>query len=109
MAEKERFSLLKFAGSFFQFLPWVKTARYAIGILGIGFIGLTIYRAYFMPTTKQVTQIVAHPGSQVTVIEDKKKDTKKLFALYPFIEGYGFSESDGRNGFGGKAGIRIEF
>lgn len=62
-----------------------------------------------MPTTKQVTQIVAQPGSQVTVVEEKKKETKKLFTLHPFIEGYGFAESDGRNGFGAKAGIRMEF
>lgn len=109
MAEAEKFSLFKFIASFGQFLPWVKTARYALGFLGIGFIGLTIYRAYFMPTNKQVTQIVAQPGSQVTVIEEKKKETKKLFALHPFVEGYGFTESDGRNGFGAKAGIRMEF
>lgn len=109
MAEAEKFSLIKFIASFGQFWPWVKTARYALGILGIGFIGLTIYRAYFMPTTKQVTHIVAQPGSQVTVIEEKKKETKKLFALHPFVEGYGFAESDGRNGFGAKAGIRMEF
>jgi hypothetical protein len=109
MAEVEKFSLIKFIASFGQFLPWVKTARYALGFLGIGFIGLTIYRAYFMPTTKHVTQIVAQPGSQVTVVEDKKKETKRPFNLHPFIEGYGFAESDGRNGFGAKAGIRMEF
>lgn len=109
MAEAEKFSLIKFIASFGQLLPWVKTARYVLGFLGIGFIGLTIYRAYFMPTNKQVTQIVAQPGSQVTIVEEKKKETKKLFALHPFIEGYGFAESDGRNGFGAKAGIRMEF
>ena len=109
MAETERFSLIKFIASFGQFLPWVKTARYVLGFLGIGFIGLTIYRAYFMPTTKQITQIVAQPGSQVTLVEEKKKENKKLFSLYPFAEGYGFAESDGRNGFGAKAGIRLEF
>ncbi len=109
MAEAERFSLIKFIASFGQFLPWVKTARYALGFLGIGFIGLTIYRAYFMPTNKQVTQIVAQPGSQVTVVEEKKKETKKLFSIHPFVEGYGFAETDKRNGFGGRAGIRIEF
>ena len=109
MAEAERFSLVKFIASFGQFLPWVKTARYALGFLGIGFIGLTIYRAYFMPTTKQFTQIVAQPGSQVTVIEEKKKETKKLFSIHPFVEGYGFAETDNRNGLGARAGIRIEF
>ncbi|RJP27382.1 MAG: hypothetical protein C4533_07950 [Candidatus Omnitrophota bacterium] len=109
MVENERFSLLKFAGSFFQFLPWVKTLRYAAGIALIGLVGLTIYRAFFMPTNKQITQIVAQPGSQVTVVEEKKKEAKKLFRPQPFIEGYGFVESDGRNGLGGRLGIRIEF
>jgi len=109
MAEEEKFSLVKFVSSFGQFLPWIKTARYVLGFLGIAFIGLTIYRAYFMPTNKTVNNIVAQPGSQVTLVDDKKKENKKFFALHPFIEGYGFAESDGRNGFGGKAGIRIEF
>ncbi len=77
-------------------MPWIKTARYALGILGIGFIGLTIYRAYFMPTNKTINNIVVQPESQVTLVEDKKKENKKLFALRPFVEGYGFTESDGR-------------
>lgn len=109
MAEEEKFSLVKFISSFGQLLPWIKTARYVLGFLGIAFIGLTIYRAYFMPTNKTVNNIVAQPGSQVNLVEDKKKETKKLFALHPFIEGYGFAESDKRTGFGAKAGIRMEF
>lgn len=109
MAEEEKFSLSKFIASFGQFLPWIKTARYALGILGVGFIGLTIYRAYFMPTNKQVTQIVAQSGSQVTVVEEKKKDAKRFFSIHPFVEGYGFVESDNRKGAGGKAGVRIDF
>ncbi len=109
MAESEKFNLFKFAGSFSQLLPWVKTVRYALGFLGIGFIGLTIYRAYFMPTNKQVTQIVAQSGSQVTVVEEKKKEMKKFFNIRPFVEGYGFVESDNRKGAGGRAGIRVDF
>lgn len=109
MADAEKFSLIKFIASFGQFLPWVKTARYALGFLGIGFIGLTIYRAYFLPATKNITRIIAHPGSQVTVVDEKKKENKKLFALHPFVEGYGFTESDGRTGAGAKAGVRLEF
>jgi len=109
MAENEKFSLFKFAGSFFQLLPWVKTLRYGLGFLGIAFIGLTIYRAYFMPTNKQVTQVIAQPGSHVTVIEEKKKENKKLFSLHPFAEGYGFAESDSRKGVGARAGVRVEF
>lgn len=110
MPETEKFSLLKFAGSFFQFLPWVKTLRYAVGIALIGFIGLTIYRAFFMPTqtTKQVTHIIAQPGSQVTV-DQKKEEKKPGIEVSPFVEGYGFVESDERKGVGAKAGVRVEF
>ena len=110
MAESERFSLLKFAGSFFQFLPWVKTLRYAAGIALIGFVGLTIYRAFFMPTesTKQETHIIAQSGAQVTV-DQKKMEKKPGIEVSPFVEGYGFVESDERKGAGAKAGVRVEF
>jgi len=110
MAENERFSLLKFAGSFFQFLPWVKTLRYAAGIALIGFVGLTIYRAFFMPTqtTKQVTHIIAQPGAHVTV-DQKKEEKKPGIEINPFVEGYGFVESDERKGVGARAGMRVNF
>jgi hypothetical protein len=110
MAESEKFSLLKFAGSFFQFLPWVKTLRYAAGIALIGFVGLTIYKAFFMPTetTKQETHIIAQPGAQVT-IDQKREEKKSGLEIHPFVEGYGFAESDDRKGVGGKAGVRVDF
>ena len=108
MADQEKFSLLKFLGSFVQWLPWVKTARYAVGIAAIGIIGLTIYRAFFMPTRKEVTQIVAQSGSHVS-IEQKKEERKAGISVNPFVEGYGFAESDKRRGVGAKAGIRVDF
>lgn len=110
MAESERFSILKFLGSFVQWLPWVKTARYAIGIAAIGLIGLTIYKAFFMPTQtiKQVTHIIAQPGAQVTV-DQKKEEKKPGIEVSPFVEGYGFVESDERKGVGAKAGVRVDF
>jgi hypothetical protein len=108
MADLEKFNIFKFFGSFTQVLPWVKTARYVLGILGVGFIGLTIYRAYFMPTRKEVTQIVAQSGSHVN-IEQKKENKKSGITITPFIEGYGFAESDDRKGIGGKAGVRVDF
>ena len=108
MADAEKFDLLKFLGSFFQMLPWIKTARYVLGILGVGFIGLTIYRAYFMPTRKEVTQIVAQSGSHVK-IEQKKEEKKSGISVSPFVEGYGFAESNDRKGVGAKAGIRMDF
>ncbi|MBI4970544.1 MAG: hypothetical protein HZB37_06265 [Planctomycetes bacterium] len=110
MADGEKFSFLKFLGSFTQFLPWVKTARYAIGIAAIGLIGLTIYKAFFMPTqtTKQETHIIAQPGAQVT-IDQKREEKKSGLEIHPFVEGYGFAESDDRKGVGGKAGVRVDF
>lgn len=110
MSESEKFSLFKFAGSFFQFLSWVKTLRYAAGIALIGFVGLTICRAFFMPTqtTKQVTHIIAQSGAQVTV-DQKKEEKKPGIEVSPFIEGYGFVESDERKGVGAKAGVRVDF
>ncbi len=109
MSVSEKFSLLKFAGSFFQVLPWVKTFRYAAGFALIGFIGLTIYRAFIMPTesTKQETHIIAQAGAQITV--DQKKHEKSGMDISPFVEGYGFAESGNRKGVGGKAGLRIDF
>jgi hypothetical protein len=110
MSENEKFSFLKFISSFFQFLPWVKTARYAIGVAAIGVIGLTIYKAFFMPTqtTKQETHIIAQPGSQVT-IDQKREEKKSGIDIRPFLEGYGFAESDDRKGVGAKAGVRVDF
>ncbi|MFA5143995.1 MAG: hypothetical protein WC522_07530 [Candidatus Omnitrophota bacterium] len=106
MADAEKFDIFKFFGSFAQMLPWVKTLRYTLGILGVGFIGLTIYRAYFMPTKREVTQIVAEAGSRVSLI---RREDKRGITVTPFIEGYGFAESDKRTGAGAKAGIRIDF
>lgn len=108
MADAEKFDLFKFLGSFFQVIPWIKTVRYVLGILGIGFIGLTIYRAYFMPTKKEVTQIVAQSGSHVN-IEQKKEEKKSNISVSPFVEGYGFAESNDRKGVGAKAGVRVDF
>jgi hypothetical protein len=110
MAEGEKFSLFKFLGSFVQVLPWVKTLRYAAGIALIGFVGLTIYRAFFMPTqtTRQETHIIAQSGAQVTV-DQKKEEKKPGIEVRPFIEGYGFAESDDRKGVGAKAGVRVDF
>ena len=110
MAEQEKFDLFKFLGSFFQLVPWVKNIRFMVGVALVGFVGLTIYRAFFMATqtTKQVTQIVAQPGSQVTV-DQKREEKPSGLGVHPFVEGYGFAESDKRTGAGGRAGLRVEF
>jgi len=81
----------------------VKTLRYAVGIALVGFVGLTIYRAFFMPTqtTKQETHIIAQPGAQVTV-DQKREEKKSGVEVSPFVEGYGFAESDNRKGVGAR-------
>ncbi len=101
------FNLMKFIISFFQLVPWIKTARYTIGIAVIGFAGLVVYRAFFLPTSKTVNNIVAQSGAHVIV--DGKKEDKSRFGIRPFVEGYGFAESDDRRGVGGKAGLRLDF
>ena len=103
----ELFNLMKFVTSFFQLVPWVKTARYTIGIALIGFVGLVIYRAFFIPTSKTVNNILAQSGAHVTV--DQKKEEKPRFGIRPFVEGYGFAESDDRRGVGGRGGLRLDF
>ena len=103
----EAFNLMKFITSFFQLVPWVKTARYTIGIAVIGFVGLVIYRSFFLSTDKTINNIVAQSGAHVTV--EQKKEEKSRFGIRPFIEGYGFAESDDRRGVGGKAGLRLDF
>ena len=102
----EKFSFLKFFGSFFQVLPWIKTIRILLGILGISFIGLTIYRAYFMPTKKEITHIVAETGSHVTYQVKKEREG---ISVNPFVEGYGFAETDKRMGAGVRVGVRVDF
>ena len=103
----EPLNLMKFVTSFFQLVPWVKTARYAIGVAVIGFTGLVLYRAFFMPTSKTVNNILAQSGAHVTV--DQKKEEKSHFGIRPFVEGYGFAESDEHRGVGGRAGLRLDF
>lgn len=57
---------------------------------------------------KEVTQIVAQSGSHVN-IEQKKEEKKSGVSVTPFVEGYGFAESDKRTGAGAKAGVRVDF
>jgi uncharacterized SAM-binding protein YcdF (DUF218 family) len=105
----EGFSLTKFIGSFFQVLPWIKTLRYAVGVALIGLIGLTIYRAFIMPTNQRSKKLILllSQGAQITL--DQKRQEKSGMDINPFVEGYGFAESDNRKGVGGKAGLRIDF
>ena len=42
-------------------------------------------------------------------VDQKKQEKKSGFDISPFVEGYGFAESDNRKGAGVKAGVRVEF
>lgn len=98
----EPFSISKAIKSFFSGLDWFKALMIGLKILGIAFIGLTIYRAYFMETQSQ-TQIFRGNVKQVTIRQDRKK------TFIPFIEGG--VEKNNQTEFETymRAGLRFEF
>ena len=98
----EKFSLSKFLSSFFQWLPWVKTFRYAIGIALIFGVILFVYLKFFAKSQTMKTIFTGHVET-VNVIQNKKK------ALIPFIEPYIDQSSNRKLGTGIRAGIRWEF
>lgn len=63
-------------------------------------VGLAVYHQITKPTSH--TDIVAKPGSTVTIIQEKQK--KK--SLETFVEPYVFTETDGRFGGGVRGGVR---
>jgi len=97
----EAFNLKKFFGSFFQWLPWVKTFRYAIGITLILGVILFIYFK-FRPQT-QITTFSGAVG-KVNIVQSAKR------FFIPFIEG-GVEQKQGADALNTyiRAGIRIEF
>ena len=52
--------------------------------------------------------VSADEWSQVT-IDQKREEKKSGIEVHPFVEGYGFAESDKRTGAGAKAGVRVDF
>lgn len=113
MPDGEKFSISKFFGSFFEVVPWMKNIRFIVGLVLVLFVGYTVYRAYIMPRNKQTqnTQIHVAPGGTLNLNQSQKIEEKKRawWMPTPFAEGYGFYESDGRNGVGVRAGARFEF
>ena len=97
----EAFSLKKFFGSFFQWLPWVKTLRYAIGIALILGVILFVYLKF-----KPQTQNTTFSGSvgKVNIIQNAKR------FFIPFIEG-GVEQRQGADALNTyiRGGIRVEF
>jgi hypothetical protein len=103
MAEAEKFSITKFFGSFFQWLPWVKTLRYAIGVGAIVFALIFIYKAFFGKTQTQV--IRAESGSNVRI--NQINVVKKTFI--PFIEAGVEQRANSDMSTYIRAGLRVEF
>jgi len=97
----ETFSLKKFFGSFFQWLPWVKTARYAIGIALIFGVILFVYLK-FKPQTQNTT--FTGTVGKVNIVQSAKR------FFIPFIEG-GVEQRQGADAFNSylRAGLRFEF
>lgn len=103
MVKGEKFSLTKFFGSFFQWLPWVKTLRYAAGIGVIILAGLIIYRVIFGKTQTQI--IRAEKGSNVKISQINV--VKKTFI--PFVEAGVEQRANSDMSTYIRAGLRIEF
>jgi len=115
MAEAEKFDIKKFFSGFVSPVTNAKNVQFLVWLILIILAGFTIWRAFFMPSQaqKQTTGILALPGSHITYApqQSQKQEVKKRpwWIPIPFVEGYGFAESDGRTGIGGRAGGRLEF
>ena len=117
MAEIEKFDIKKFFSGFVNPVTNAKNVQFVVWLALIILAGFTIWRAFFMSTQtqnqKQTATVIALPGSTVTYApqQAQKQEVKKRpwWLSIPFVEGYGFAESDGRTGVGGRAGGRLEF
>lgn len=117
MAEQEKFSITKFFQGFFSPTTNAKNVQFVVWLALIVLAGFTIWKAFFMPTQtqnqRQTATVFALPGSIVTYTpkQEQKQEVKKRswWLPIPFVEGYGFAESDGRTGAGVRGGGRWEF
>jgi hypothetical protein len=88
--------------SFFQWLPWVKTFRYIIGIFIVLFVAYCIYTKFF----KKPEQNTTFQGAveTVNIIQNQKKK------FIPFVEGWaGIKTNDANPEVGLRSGLRFEF
>lgn len=82
MADK-KFSLSKALD--FSGLQWFKSFKIGFMILGIGFVGLTIYRGWFMKTTSS-KQIFSGKVEKVVVHEEQDRGIQPFFEVYTSLE-----------------------
>ena len=96
----EPFSLIKFGKSFFEFLPWVKTMRYLIGILIVALIAGVIYTKFFKKTNTQNTTFQGD-------VEEVNIINKASRVFIPFVEA-SIGDNDGEFDAALRAGLRFE-
>jgi len=101
----DKFSLSRFLGSFFQWLPWVKTIRFGLGLVMIIIAGFTVYKAFFVKTQQQTQRIIIKPGA-TAVIQQKQELPKKKFI--PFVEGFVEQRNHNTMQSGIRVGLRFE-
>jgi len=98
----EPLSAGKFFSSFFQALPWVKTARYVIGAALI--IGVPLAIFFLCRPRAQNTTFTGNVG-KVSISQDGKR------TFIPFVEGGIEKNTAGHRDFDSyiRAGLRFEF
>lgn len=115
MAETEKFDIKKFFSGFISPVTNAKNVQFVVWLVLIVLVGFTIWRAFFMPNQSQSQKFIVYPFSfshiDYSPSQQQKQEVKKRpwWLPIPFVEGYGFTESDGRTGIGGRAGGRLEF
>jgi len=111
--DQEKFSLSKFFSGFLNPVTHAKNIQFVLWAAAVCFAGFTIYRAYFVPTNKQVqtTHIEVTQGGTLNLQQNQKQEVKKRawWIPTPFVEAYGFTETTGRAGAGARIGARLEF
>jgi len=120
----EPFDIKKWASGFINPVTWSKSIVYFGMVLLILFVGLTIYRAFFMKTGSNIHRpwMIALPGSTVTAdmsSEQKVEQKKRSWWMpIPYIEVFGeitskYDEDNKftkpRPGFGVETGVRWDF
>lgn len=96
----EKFSWLKFFN--FGGFVWLKALKFGLCLGFLGLIGLTVYRAFFMPTQSN-TQRTIFPGSVEKVEIHQEGAGGKLGG--PFVEVYGEAKGFNLDEWG--VGLRI--
>jgi hypothetical protein len=108
LSEMEKVDVKKFLQSFANPVAWWKTARFAIGLAALIFVGFTVYKAYFVPTQRNTQKIIVGRGWVGNIFQGESgKSTKSNHGMEPFVELYGQFDSDSERRAGIKCGIKF--